>query len=45
MVSAVRKIVSLGANLNERERELLASAYKYVIGQHRNSWRIASAIE
>jgi len=45
MVLCMRKIVKLNSELSQDERNLLAVAYKNVIGPRRNAWRIVSSIE
>jgi len=44
MVSAMKKVVQLDANLSVEERNLLSIAYKNLIGGKRTAWRIISSL-
>ena len=45
MVTAMKAVAEMDAELNVEERNLLSVAYKNVIGARRASWRIISSIE
>jgi len=45
MVSAMKAVASMNAEMTVEERNLLSVAYKNVIGARRASWRIISSIE
>ncbi|KAJ1668857.1 Growth-regulating factor 12 [Coemansia sp. RSA 1813] len=45
MVTYMKAVAKLGADLSVEERNLLSVAYKNVIGSRRASWRIVSSIE
>jgi len=45
MVTEMKAVASMDAELNVEERNLLSVAYKNVIGARRASWRIISSIE
>ncbi|KAM5353348.1 hypothetical protein ACJZ2D_016747 [Fusarium nematophilum] len=45
MVPHLKGVVKLGGELSVNERQLLAIAYKNVVGTRRASWRIISSIE
>jgi len=45
MVSFMKKVAELNAELTVEERNLLSVAYKNVIGAQRSAWRIISSIE
>ena len=45
MVSAMKAVASMNAEMSVEERNLLTVAYKNVIGARRASWRIISSIE
>lgn len=45
MVDAMKKVAKLDVELTVEERNLLAVAYKNVVGARRASWRIISSIE
>ncbi|KAH0573572.1 14-3-3 protein [Spironucleus salmonicida] len=45
MIETMKKIISLGEELNDKERNLLSVAYKNIIGPRRAAWRIVSTIE
>jgi len=44
MVSSMKKVVQLDANLTVEERNLLSIAYKNLIGGKRTAWRIVTSI-
>lgn len=45
MIETMKKVIGLGEELNDKERNLLSVAYKNVIGPRRAAWRIVSTIE
>lgn len=45
MIVTMKKIIALGEELNDKERNLLSVAYKNIIGPRRAAWRIVSTIE
>lgn len=45
MIETMKKIIALGEQLNDKERNLLSVAYKNIIGPRRAAWRIVSTIE
>ena len=45
MAQGMRKLVALGEELTNEERNLLSVAYKNVVGARRSSWRVISSIE
>lgn len=45
MIVTMKKIIALGEELNDKERNLLSVAYKNIIGPRRAAWRIISTIE
>ncbi|CAL6046894.1 14-3-3_protein [Hexamita inflata] len=45
MIETMKKIIALGEELNDKERNLLSVAYKNIIGPRRAAWRIVSTIE
>ena len=45
MIETMKKIIALGDELNDKERNLLSVAYKNIIGPRRAAWRIVSTIE
>lgn len=45
MLSYMKKVVSLNADLSIEERNLLSVAYKNSVGSRRTAWRALSSIE
>jgi len=45
MADFVRQVIEMGEPLSTEERNLFSVAYKNVVGAHRSSWRVMSAIE
>ena len=45
MAQSVKKVIELGAELTNEERNLLSVAYKNAVGARRSSWRVISSIE
>jgi len=45
MSNFMKKLVELGSELTNEDRNLLSVAYKNVVGARRSSWRIISSIE
>lgn len=45
MSQTMKSVVELGHDLNNEERNLLSTAYKYVTGVKRQSWRIVCGLE
>ena len=41
----MKKVVKLGGDLSEEERNLLSVAYKNSVGSRRSAWRALSSIE
>lgn len=45
MKETLLKIVNLGEELSDKERNLLSVAYKNLVGPARSAWRVVSNIE
>ena len=45
MAASMKKVIELGDELSNEERNLLSVAYKNVVGARRSSWRVISSIE
>ena len=45
MIEYMKKVVTIGQELNVEERNLLSVAYKNSVGSRRTAWRALSSIE
>uniref|UniRef100_A0A8D2H0W7 14-3-3 domain-containing protein n=1 Tax=Urocitellus parryii TaxID=9999 RepID=A0A8D2H0W7_UROPR len=45
MAACMKSVTEQGAELSNKERNLLSVAYKNVVGAHRLSWRVVSSFE
>ena len=45
MVQAMKKVTEISSELSNEERNLFSVAFKNVIGNRRNSWRVISSCE
>ena len=44
MLDYMKKVVQIGSELNEEERNLLSVAYKNTVGSRRTAWRALTSI-
>ena len=44
MLDYMKKVVQMGSELNEEERNLLSVAYKNTVGSRRTAWRALTSI-
>ena len=45
MAKAMKELVEKGEDISKDERNVLSIAYKNIVGERRNAWRIVASIE